>query len=1378
MEKNVHEAVDPDHTEDVATSVRKRALGIIRGRVDLSMAGEVATIKDPLEALEHLASLFNRRTGCNLMAKSKEHSNFKMEPEETVGQMIFRHSMLLAELETLQGSTVPEHVKCVAFLNALPNDEWGKFKDPYETEDIHGTGDAESKYKYANILTAARNYETKVKNARKELEAHQQALLVQQLIAEQAMYANGGRGGRGSQRGRGRGGNRQSGGNRTKDCFNCGLSNHLFADCTKPKKCRMCGRPDHFAKDCSRQRSGEAALVALVDTENDDDMPGLTDPSDDEDDTEPEYAQYMEEFAWLACHMGQLGLYLIADSGSTIHLVNSLKLIVDAKPTLEWITGIGGVKIKATLVGKLRGFPGKCLYAEGAHANLLSVVQVAKAGWDTTFSKEGVTLVAPDGRTIFGKFDADGKLNRIDEWCYMATEEELGAQDMLKYHYQIGHAGVKAMRNRAKKETHDTSKWPKKLPHCKACATANTTRAPISRQADNREADSLLQPGQRIDWDLAGPMPKSISGYVHALQGADRATRYKFTGFLKTKDEAPYKACELVTTHLAPFRRFVKIMHADQAGELKGKEWQDMCRDIGAETKYSAPYTPELNGLAEVTHRDTFKKARAMLAAAPWLAPDKFWAEALNYATYQHNTTPDSAGETPFKRWFGSDPPRHETFIWGSPTTFYVPGEGKFGMRGGKGYYLGPCLKSVGGATRIYNTATKRIVISRSFMVDETAILPFLDPLGVAGQAEPAQQAAQAKQVRIIEPDSDSEDEGFGEAHTQAAPVAAPAKVQAPTAQPAAPPAPAEVPAQEDRLAAHAAPPANAQALRDIKVAAAKKKLAVPDHWTPATPRRRPATTQDEEELGGELVMLAIDSDPTTYKRAMERDDATQWQEAAKAELHSLLDQDVFGIELLDSKTIPFDGKWVFKTKRNEHNVIYRHKARFVFCGNRQVYGRDYDETSAPVAMRDSIRALAAVAAAKGWVAEQVDFVCAYLNAPIDELIYMRPPPGLLELCADRLSTADRAILESGKGVLRLKKALYGLKQAGRLWYETVRAKLIELGFKPTETDPCVFVGNGIIFPLYVDDGMLYAEDHTTIDALLVKLGATFDINRLGAPRHFLGWRISTGPDGIKIDQGHYVEALNEAYGNGARPKATPMVHGAALPNNGPPGNKALFQEIIGSLNYLATGTRPDISTAVSMLAGNSQNPTRAHETAAHNVINYLNSTDSLGIHYKPSKDGKIRMDVYCDASFGPDEDSRKSRSGYVILINGRPVAWKSQLQKIIAHSTSEAEYVAMSEALREAVALKQLLGEAGIEVESPTVVFEDNQTAKHMAEQITTKRAKHIDIKYHHVRELVQSGEYTIIDCRTEDMVADILTKPLPKPQFIKLRAMLMAEV
>ena len=199
------------------------------------------------------------------------------------------------------------------------------------------------------------------------------------------------------------------------------------------------------------------------------------------------------------------------------------------------------------------------------------------------------------------------------------------------------------------------------------------------------------------------------------------------------------------------------------------------------------------------------------------------------------------------------------------------------------------------------------------------------------------------------------------------------------------------------------------------------------------------------------------------------------------------------------------------------------------------------------------------------------------------------------------------------------------------------------------------------------------------------------------------------------------------------------------------------YQSAIGSLMYLSVSTRPDISYAVSSLARYSSKPTKQHWTALKRLLRYLKGTTKYGILF--SKEATSQCIGFSDADWAGDVSDRKSTSGYVFMLSGGAVSWSSKKQKCVALSTAEAEYVALSSASQESIWLRQLMTELGNPLEVPTLIFEDNKAAIAMTNNPTFHgRAKHIDIKFHFIRDQVSRGTIKLEYCPTDQMLADIL--------------------
>jgi hypothetical protein len=293
-------------------------------------------------------------------------------------------------------------------------------------------------------------------------------------------------------------------------------------------------------------------------------------------------------------------------------------------------------------------------------------------------------------------------------------------------------------------------------------------------------------------------------------------------------------------------------------------------------------------------------------------------------------------------------------------------------------------------------------------------------------------------------------------------------------------------------------------------------------------------------------------------------------------------------------------------------------------------------------------------------------------------------------------------------------------------------------------------------------------------------LGGKFEIKALGRPKMLLGMGINQNPtdNSIKIFQTAYIDSLLKKHGlEDANPVSTPLDPNIKLDLDHDESNNSEMQgeiservttsyaTLIGSLMYLAIGTRPDIAYSVQRLAQFTQNPKPVHWTAVKRIFRYLKGTRTLGITYEGSNElNNEELNIYCDADWASDSD-RKSISGYVLTLAGGAVAWSSKKQTTVALSTAEAEYVAATHCAKQVIWHRSLLNEAEIPLPSTSTIFSDNQAAVSIAHHPEHHaRTKHINIAYHFLRDLVQNGTLNLVYINTEYNLADIFTKSLPK--------------
>ncbi|KAL0308644.1 UNVERIFIED_CONTAM: Retrovirus-related Pol polyprotein from transposon TNT 1-94 [Sesamum radiatum] len=440
-----------------------------------------------------------------------------------------------------------------------------------------------------------------------------------------------------------------------------------------------------------------------------------------------------------------------------------------------------------------------------------------------------------------------------------------------------------------------------------------------------------------------------------------------------------------------------------------------------------------------------------------------------------------------------------------------------------------------------------------------------------------------------------------------------------------------------------------------------------------------------------------------------------------------------------------------------------KHKARLVAKGYSQLPGIDYTETFAPVARLDTIRALIAIAANKKWKIYQMDVKSAFLNGYIDEEIYVEQPQGFIAKGSE-------------EKVLRLKKALYGLKQAPRAWYSRIDKYFIDRGFRRSLSEPTLYIksqGNDtLIVSLYVDDLIYTGNNEKMIQVFKEDMMKTFEMSDLGLMHFFLGIEINQEKEGNIICQRKYTETLLKKFKmESCKTVTTPLVTGEKYQkeDGSQKVDGSMYRSLIGSLLYL-TATRPDIMFATCLLSRFMQSPSQVHYAAAKRILRYLRGTKDFGIWYKSTNDAKLVG--YTDSDWAGSVDDMKSTSGYTFSLGSGIFSWASKKQATVAQSSAEAEYIAAAATSNQAIWLRRILEDIGEKQEEPTTIYCDNKSAIAITKNpVQHSRTKHIDIKYHSLREATTRGEIELKYCSTEEQLADIFTKALPRNKFEELR-------
>jgi hypothetical protein len=549
----------------------------------------------------------------------------------------------------------------------------------------------------------------------------------------------------------------------------------------------------------------------------------------------------------------------------------------------------------------------------------------------------------------------------------------------------------------------------------------------------------------------------------------------------------------------------------------------------------------------------------------------------------------------------------------------------------------------------------------------------------------------------------------------------------------------------------------------------------------------------DAERVDRMLAAIADHStiDPRTLSGDEPRDwedsqrrsptEAAEWRAAFEDEIKSLKDMGVY--KLIPRSEVPEDSKVrrckaVLKNKLDENGNLSRRKVRYVFKGFEQQYGKDYTSTTSPTARMESWRILLHIAAALDWDAQQIDVKTAFLYGllPDDEVQYMEQPQGFEE---------------KGKEtwVWKLQKGLYGMKQAGRIWNKTMNEAMISWGFTRLACESCIYyrkTDSGIIISaVHVDDFLSIAHPPRENELFKAQMKGVWKISDLGGVKFCVGIAIARDRENrtISLSQTALIDRVITQFGQqDAYPNKTPMDPGLKLrrptPSDISPEDqielaKLPYRSLVGCLLYLSVASRPDITYAVQQLSQFLDSYSFAHWNAAIRVVRYLKGTREL----KLILGGRNPVDLtgFTDSDWANCLDTRRSIGGYSFTLGSGVVSWSTRKQKTVASSSCEAEYTAAFECAKEAIWLRTLLSGIGFAPPGHTTILCDNNAAINLSEDPSLhQRVKHVDIKYHFLRERVHSNDLKLSYVNTNDNLADIFTKALDTTKFEKLRGFL----
>lgn len=979
-------------------------------------------------------------------------------------------------------------------------------------------------------------------------------------------------------------------------------------------------------------------------------------------------------------------------------------------------------------------------YVPGLKNNLLSVGQLQQKGLRITIEdntceiwhKEQQRVIMHSSMSTNRMFVIFAvvveKKKEMKAKCLQTTVEKMESM----WHKRYGHLSHKGLQMLGEKEmVIGLPQIKEKEGVCEICMKGKQIRANIPKQSDWRASRRL----ELVHSDICGPIsPASEGGKRYIINFIDDYSRKCWTYFLTEKSEAFNKFKEFRMEAERETGELLVCLRTDRGGEYNSRTFQDYCTEHGIKRQLTTAYTPQQNGVAERKNRSVLNMTRCMMMGMN--VPQRFWPEAVQYSVYILNRSPTSilGNITPTEKWNNHKPSVDHLRVFGCVAFALIPYEKRIKLdeKSIKCVMFGVSRESK--AYRLYDPTTKKIITSKDVAFDENKGWNW---------DESVENREIPWDVMFGDDEEAAQDHNNGEAGEENG-----------------------APEQNDE-------PDDQEGNEEItpqEVPTINTDCALPRD---ERNRRRPAWLKDYqcegmslfiEECGDEMVaMLFAEDDPVKFDEAVKHE---RWRKAMEAEIKSIEDNNTWELVELPVNAKVIGVKWVFKTKFNEKGDVDKFKARLVAKGFHQTQGVDFYEVFAPVARWDTIRLILGAAARKRWNVFQLDVKSAFLHGDLQEDVYVDQPPGF-----ETLDEIDK--------VYKLKKALYGLRQAPRAWYSKIEGYFQRKGFNKCYCEHTLFVKaekEGIlIVSLYVDDLIYTGNSEEMLEEFKASMKDEFSMTDLGRMKYFLGIEVIQDEEGIFIGQKKYAEDILEKFGMAScNFVKNPMVPGQKLSKEGygPPVDATMFKQMVGSLRYL-TATRPDLIYSVNLVSRYMEKPTEQHLLAVKRILRYVRGTTGYGIQYKC--EGDVKLVGYADSDYAGDVDDRKSTSGYVFMFGGAAVSWASKKQPIVTLSTTEAEFVAAANGACQAVWLRNVLEGTGMEQTESTVMFCDNSsTIKLSRNPVLHGRSKHIHVRYHFLRELVNDGVINLEYCPTRDQFADIMTKAVTLETFERLRGSL----
>lgn len=907
----------------------------------------------------------------------------------------------------------------------------------------------------------------------------------------------------------------------------------------------------------------------------------------------------------------------------------------------------------------------------------------------------------------------------------------------------------------------------------------------------------------------------SNKGSRYVVTFVDKKSRLVRVYYLRKKSEVPEKTKIFLAWVRNQRGEYPKNLNSDGGGEYVNKELASFCEQLGIDMEQTSAYSPEQNGIAERINRTLCEGTYAMLRHAN--LPLLFWEEAMSNFVFIKNRTPHTKlkGQRPIDLWNDDLGEVEREDLWnmqqfGCRADVHIPPSKRKGGKDGPKVKVCIYLGKAPGkkADMFWDFTDDKIIYGHSnyfypkiFPLNPQVNIPSSSSRkGILKAPTPKPEKKVQFSPTCTKPGS-SVSETHGSYHSDSSLPDLASDSEIDNDSDSEPTTLSDTEdtdnhSQDEDTDNHSQDdhsPSDSDSTNseisdvelhstdddDLSVSNDEEVIPEPRY----SQRIRNTTSYAEPNLKTRLRNVQGESRNVGYTahetQALLTKAATGKSKPPKLTRNKMLqrpDKDNFiadeiheidsgfttgCFEKVDKGDVPdgtpiYNLMWVYKVKPETELEAQRYRSRLCVLGNRQK-SDSYGNTFAAVAKVKMFRLLLTLCVHFGMKMTQLDVSNAFMYADLDRDIYVYPPPGYKHL-----------------GLLKLNKSLYGLKQAPRLWYDTMKTELECCGFKQLYSDVCCFTHptKRCYVLMYVDDICIVTNDEILRNELIHQLKQKFKLKHFKQAKRYVGLQLAWSKAGqcVKVFQADYITKVLEIFGmSNCKSSPSPAEGSVKLSKHDPVTKERPYRQLVGSLLYVL-GSRPDVASPIRVCSQFVAQAADLHWRAAKQILRYLAGTRDKGVVY--THNPKYTLEAYCDSDFASEED-RKSITGYVVYAQGGPVVWKSKKQAVIALSSCEAEYVALSEVTKELLWMSMALKELKVQPDKhrPMRIYMDNQAAKRLAENaVNHERSKHIDIKYHHLRECVASGKVQLYYVDTKENVSDLLTKSTSRKVFAHL--------